>query len=102
MLSWLGVTHESPGPQPGVLFPGSVHLAEDGGAGPVSLRWLDYKPAGLVAASRGPLQGCLEVLSSGLMPPTTSSTGKELTSPWLSVAEQYTFVIGVDTYAAVH
>src|SRR6478736_425049 len=34
-----------------------------GDAGPVPLRWLDWKPARLVAAGSGLLLACLEVLS---------------------------------------
>ena len=40
-----------------------MHLAAGGGGGgPVLLWWLDEKPARLVAAGRGHLPACLEVL----------------------------------------
>jgi len=84
-----------------VLFPGSVHLAEGGGAGPVLLRWLDEKPARLVAASRGPLQACLEV-SFRADAANDVVYWKEINVAMPIVAEQYAFVIGVDTHAANH
>ena len=40
------------------------------------------------------------MLVSGLTPPTTSSTGRKLTSPWLSPQSSNAFAIGVDTPAA--
>jgi transposase len=65
------------------------------------LRWLDEKPARLVAASRGPLQACLEVLSSGPTPLRRRlQEGTHVAMP--IVAEEYAFVIGVDTHAATH
>ena len=66
----------------------------------VLFRWLDEKPARLIAKRRGPLQAGLEVLSSGPTPGTTSPHRKEHHVAMPIAAEEYALVIGVDTHAA--